>query len=504
MVDNKAMKQFLNVLTAVLASRAFFWCIWGFFIFQAVWIALSALYPLPFDEDFHFGIIKIYSHQLSPFLAEHPVGADIYGAITRDPSYFFHYMMSFPYRWLVDLFPNNEVTQIIILRLLNVAMFAYAIMLFRKVMLQISRSPAFTNTAIAIITMIPIVPQLAAHINYDNLLMILMAWVCLLVIKLHRQFTAHQLDIKTIVLLTVACMFTSIVKYAFLPIFIAVAIFVGYELHKYFKPQRTFVQSLKRNWQTITLGPKLVLLAVLVVVGGLFMERYAVNTITYHTPVPSCDQVLSVEQCMSYGPWGRNYLYAQTKADVDPNPLAYTWQWAHDLWWRLFFNINSSVRDYTNYPPLPVPAGTAVVLILAVTTLTIVYWRRMFRGQPLIAFCLLVIVIYCAILWGEQYSQFLETGQPVAINGRYLIPVLPLIALVGWRAFHLALEKAQWAKPVLATVAILLFFHGGGVFSFILRSDPSWYWPGNERVIQANDAARKVLSPITIEGSKYY
>lgn len=497
------MKRILTVLTSVLASRAFFWCIWIFFILQAVWIAVSALYPLPFDEDFHFGIIQIYSHQVSPFLTEHPAGADIYGAITRDPSYFFHWLMSFPYRWFADIFPS-QTTQIIALRLLNIAMFAYAIVLFRKVMLQISRSPAFTNTAIALMTLIPIVPQLAAHINYDNLLMILVAWACLLVIQLHRQFIAHQLDIKTIVILTSLCMMTSIVKYAFLPIFIAIGLFVGYELYANFKPRDRFISSLKRNWSTITLPAKLGLLALLIVTGGFFMERYAVNTVRYHTPVPSCDQVLSLEQCKSYGPWGRNYLYAQTKGDVDPNPLAYSYQWAHDLWWRLFFNINSPAREYVNYPPLPVPAGTALVIISSVFILTIVFWRKIFRSQPLIAFCMVVIVLYCGILWGEQYSQFLETGQPVAINGRYLIIILPLIALVGWRAFHIALARAQWAKPVLATLAILLFLHGGGTLSFILRSDESWYWPGQQRVIDANNAARKVLSPVIIEGSKYY
>ena len=52
---------------------------------------------------------------------------------------------------------------------------------------------------------------------------------------------------------------------------------------------------------------------------------------------------------------------------------------------------------------------------------------------------------------------------------------------------------------MLAAAAILLFLQGGGVMTFILRSDASWDWQ-NRAVIDANNAARKVLSPVVVEG----
>src|SRR5580692_8418743 len=83
---------------ALIGSRRFFWGIVALLVLQAVWIACSGRYPMAFDEDFHLGIIRLYAHHLSPFWNGQPAGADAFGAVSRDPSYLYHYLMSFPYR----------------------------------------------------------------------------------------------------------------------------------------------------------------------------------------------------------------------------------------------------------------------------------------------------------------------------------------------------------------------------------------------------------------------
>jgi len=458
---------------------------------------------MAFDEDFHFGIIQIYATHWSPFLTEHPANADAFGAITRDPSYLYHYLMSFPYRLLTHLF-ESDTTRIIILRLINVAMFAYSLFLFRRVLLRMTQSPAFTNSSIAIFTLIPIVPQLAAHINYDNLLMILVAWSCLLVTDIHRQFTAQHTDLKSIAALIVVCLVTSVVKYAFLPIFFAIVLFVIYDAFRNFTSWQSVASGLRQNWQLLRRRSQIGMILLVVVAGGLFFQRFGINTIAYHTPIPSCDQVLTIDHCSAYGPWNRDYLLAQSKAaDTESNPVVYSGMWFKGLWWRLFFAINSPIRNYTNYPPLPFPAAAAVVLAVSIGLFVLVSVRRLLANQPLLVFAGFVIMVYCGSLWLEDYKMFLETGQPVAINGRYLIPVLLLIAAIGWRAWQLLLEKIHLvqAKPILATVAVLCFLQGGGVFTFIMRSDASWYWP-NQQVVDANNTARSLLDPVIIQGSK--
>lgn len=496
------MKQFLQTLTKAFASQAFFIAIMVFFVIQAVWFAVTALYPMAFDEDFHFGIIKIYATHLSPFLTEHPAGADAFGAITRDPSYLYHYLMSFPYRWLTALF-ESETTRIIVLRLINVALFAFALVLFRRFLLRVTKSRAFTHVSLAIFTLIPIIPQLAAHINYDNLLMVLMAWCCLLVADIHRQFNAHRIDLRSITTLFIVCLFTSVVKYAFLPIFVGIVLFVVFDLYRNFKRPQDMKEPLRINWQAIRLRTKLGFLFFLVVSGGLFFQRFGINAITYHTPIPSCDQVLTVDHCSAYGPWNRDYNLALNKGEVDENPVGYTGMWLRGLWWRLFFAINSSERSYTNYPPLPVPATAAIVLAVTMVITALVYFRRVFTGQPLLVFCGIVLLCYCGALWIEDYNMFRETGQPVAINGRYLIPVLFLMAAIGWKSLTVAFNRLKIGayRPLFAAVILLCFLQGGGVFTYIMRSDSSWYFPSSAANTM-NEKARTILDPVIIQGTK--
>lgn len=465
-------------------------------------MVFSAVYPMAFDEDFHLGIIKIYAHQWSPFLHGQPADADSFGALARDPSYLFHYLMSFPYRAIAAI-TSSEATQIIVLRLMNVAFFAWSLVLFRRVLLRATKSPVITNGSIGVFILIPIVPQLAAHINYDNLLMVLVAALCLLVYRLIDECNARKLRVQSLGQFVTLGMVASLVKYAFLPIFGAACIFVaGYVWKKV--SWRKAATSLVADWRKLRPLQLGVVIGLVLLSSVLFVQRYGVNVVSYHTPIADCGQVLSYDECSNYGPWIRNYNYAAQKGEVDPNPAAYTYTWLHDLLFRLFFAVNGPASDYANYPPLPLPYITASVLFIGGVPLVLFYARRLFK-DPFAVFAALSIVLYCGALWIEDYGQFVETGQPVAINGRYLLPVLFLAAILIGRAmqYFFARFSFRYIGTVTAAVVLLLFLHGGGLLTFILRSDASWDWQ-NSTVVHVNDAARRVLAPIIIEGSKYY
>lgn len=493
------MKRFLDSVTVILASRIFFWLIFIFFVVEAVWIAFSAVYPMPFDEDFHFGLIKLYATHWSPFLMQQPIGADAYGAVARDPSYLYHYLMSFPYRVLMQM-TTNVMKQIIALRCINIALFSYSILLFRQILLLLTKSKAFTNVCLGIFALIPIVPQLAAHMNYDNLLMVCVAWTCLLVIRIHLKLREKVLDLPRLIVLMTFCLVASIVKYTFLPIIISVAIFVAYDIWKTFRPH--VLQECMQSWRKFSRKAQIASLAIIVISFGLFFQRIGINMVKYHQPAPDCAQVLTVAHCSAYGPWNRDYQYKQVKGSVDRNPISYVITWLKAMQWRLFFAINSSAQAYTNYPPLPIPFTTSTVLAIVGAILVGVYSFKIFK-QPLFLFCGLVLVVYCGALWFDDYSMYLQTGQPVAINGRYLIPVIPLIAALAYQGFRYTLQrlKLQWIKPILAVGVLVLFLQGGGIFTFIMRSDPSWNWP-NSRVTRVNSDARTFFSPIIVQGSK--
>ncbi|HSX17234.1 MAG TPA: hypothetical protein VLH86_03980 [Patescibacteria group bacterium] len=497
------MKSIPSKLTRLLGSRQFFYGVVLFFIFESIWVACSAVYPMAFDEDFHLGIIKIYSHHWLPFLEAQPNNAAQFGALQHDPSYLFHYLMSFPYR-LISLFTADQTIQVVVLRLLNVALAATGVVLFRKVLLRAGTSAPLAGTILALFVLVPIMPLLAGQINYDNLMLPVVAGMCLLVFRLHAGFAKREIDLRAFGLLAVVCLLGSLVKYPFLPVAAAAALFVVANACLAFRSNfKRLPLALERGYRELTPKVKIGLLVAVVLSTGLFLQRYGVNAVRYHTLVPKCDVVLSEDQCEAYGPWIRNHELAQAKQNIDKSPLNYTLQWVQSLHYRLFFMVNGPQDSYRNYPPLPLPSAAAIVIVISGVVALLLYRQAVFRSRPLLVFLGLIALLYCSVLWADNYSQYIDTGEPVAINGRYLLPVLMPLAAVFGRAMSIALGKYTSLKLLFASVALLLFLQGGGVLSFISRSDELWDWP-NSVVIHTNNAARRALSPVLVEGNKYY
>src|SRR5665213_1904608 len=141
---NKTNSSFAGRCMAALGSPRFFNVILALLVLQAGWIALTGLYPMAFDEDFHLGIIRLYAHHLSPFWSSQPQGANMFGAVARDPSYLYQYLMSFPYR-LISLFTRDQTIIVIWLRFINIGLFAGGLALFRRVLLKMGVGRAIVH-----------------------------------------------------------------------------------------------------------------------------------------------------------------------------------------------------------------------------------------------------------------------------------------------------------------------------------------------------------------------
>jgi hypothetical protein len=204
--------SFSRRVVNLVANRKFFWVVIALLVLQAAWIALSGRYPMAFDEDFHFGIIKLYAHHLSPIWSGQPPSSDTFGAVTRDPSYLYQYLMSFPYR-LINLFTRDQTILVLSLRAIDIGLFAWGLTLYRRLLLRTGASKALVHACLLIFVLIPIAPFLAAQINYDNLFLPMVALALLLVLRFDRQITHHKrLDVKNLAQLLVVCFSASQVK----------------------------------------------------------------------------------------------------------------------------------------------------------------------------------------------------------------------------------------------------------------------------------------------------
>lgn len=500
------MKSLTAKVAAVLGHKRFFWFVVVLFVVEAAWIAVSAAYPQAFDENFHFGLIKVYSHYWLPFLSSQPPDGNAFGAVAHDPSYLYHFLMSFPYR-LLALVTHNQPAQIVALRLLNVAFFAGGLILFRQVLARAKVSAAFTNVALLVLALIPIVPQMAGQINYDNLLFLLVAWICLTAFQFLDELRAHRPTARTLLTLVITCLFTGLVKYAFLPIFLGLAIFVAVCAYRQFRGHLTDLwQHLARSFVEQSKYAKVILAGLLVLSLGMFVQRDGVNLVKYHAIQPDCGQILSKQDCSAYSVWRANYidhnrLAAGTKTLVH-NPLWYLGEWFYWMWYRLFFAITGPPR-FTNYPPLPLPAAAGGVVTLLSTAAIAIWWRRIFRHNVYLSFLFTISLVYLLVLLVQGVVTYRYTAVLENMNGRYLVPVLLPLAAVAGRALSLALRRLPLVRALAAVIVLVCFLDGGGLLTFLARSDSAWDWQ-NTAVVRVNNAARDAVNPLVWNRSKTY
>jgi hypothetical protein len=504
------MNNFAAKARQLLASKGFYIFILFFFVFESGWIALSAAYPQAFDEDFHFGLIQVYSHYWLPFLGSQPAHANAYGAVARDPSYLYHYLMSFPYRF-IELFVHSQTGQVIVLRLLNIGLFSWALVLLRRILLRVGSSRPLANFALLLFVLIPIVPQLAAQINYDNLFIPLIAWVILLTFQVTDQISSHKPSIVSLAGLASLCLLTSLVKYAFLPIFLAVVIFLTVVvIRSYKKALGQFCEHLLKSWSRQTRIMQALAIGLLLLSSGMFIQRDGVNLLKYHSLAPNCAVVLNAKDCSAYSVWSSDFsrhlqLQTQLKAGSYKytNPLAFLGEWVYWMWYRLFFAVNGPISGFTNYPPLPLPAAAAIFVVAIGLFCIIKWWHKIFHHNTKLIFLATATVIYIVALILQGYSSYRYTGVLENMNGRYLLPVILLMAAIFGRAITLQFRKANVTKVLVSVAVLVLFLQGGGFITFITRSDDSWYFQ-NHAVKKANDEARKIINPVVLNGSKQY
>ncbi len=500
------MPKVLSRIGEYMGSKKFYRLVLGIFIFEAVWIAVSAAYPQAFDENFHFGMIKVYSHYWLPFLTSQPPHADAYGAVTRDPSYLYHYLMSFPYR-LIELLTRNQLTQVIILRFINVGLFAWGIVLFRKVLLRVGTNTALTNLILMLFVLIPIVPQLAAQINYDNLLIPLTAAMILLGFRIMDEIRAKKISSWSIGMLIGFGLLVSLVKYAFLPIFAGIVVFLAIVVIRNYRHNLAqFFKQLLNSWKTQTRPAKFVLALLIIVSLGMFIQRDGVNLVVYHNIQPNCANVLSVKQCLAYGPWAANYRRHNKLLNgasmAYSNPLIYGFQWLYWMWYRLFFAVNGPNKGFTNYPPLPLPSLAALIVLFAGTFALIKWWRKIFANNLYLVMLFVISMFYIVALMGQGYITYRYTDVLENMNGRYLLPILLLVCAIFGHAMNEAFQRRS-RKIIFALIILLFFVDGGGLLTFIARSDSNWD-VHNKTVIKINDTARTIVKHVVAKGKKTY
>lgn len=508
MSAKKASIKKQSLLATIFGSNWFFGFIIGFFILQTVWIALSAIYPMLFDEEYHMGIIEIYSRQISPFIYAQPPEAAFHGDITRYGSYMFHYLMGFPYS-LIQSFTNDLQTTVILMRLICISFVIAGLFIFRAFLLRAGLTKSMTHLAIGFFTLIPIVPFALAQVNYDSLAFLMTSIIFYISM---RAISNGSRQVAWISLLISVSSLASLVKFTILPVAFANVLFVIIVLaRRHGKKLPKILYSQVKKLPKVILAVSALFLVFSI---GMFSERYVVNIVKYHNIEPKCDQIHSEESCIQYTVWRRDTTWKQENEEIQKkrnNPAVYTYiSWVPDVY-SDFVGIAAFVYDNDNqelelrYLPTAIKwsPGTIVLRVaswsmLVLAILAIAFTWKKLPNRKLRYLTIMTLLIFTTSMWIRNYTDYLNIGTVTATQGRYFIPLLiPILAVAGL-AFRHILVRLRYQAIFLAA-CLLIFSQGGGFGSYILFSSNLWYWPQHRELINStNQQVRQVLEKVTI------
>lgn len=502
MSTQASLKRKATLLAKVLGSNWFFSFVVVFFLFQTIWIALSNIYPMIFDEEYHLGIIDIYSRQISPFISTQPPEASFHGDITRYGSYLFHYVMSAPYA-LISTFTSDIHLTVILMRLICIGFVVAGLFVFRAFLIRSGLTKSLTHLSIAFFTLIPLVPFALSQINYDSLAFLLTASIFYLAI---RSIEKNDKQIFWIILLLSTSSLASLVKFTILPIAFSCVLFVFIILWR--KNKNKTLEILVKQAKKLPKAKLIIASLFFIFSLGMFVERYGTNIVQYRALEPKCDQVHSEESCVEYTVWRRDTSWKQSNDAKNlqrDNPIEYTTTyWAPHIF-NDFFVTASFVYDKNmpleirHLPTTMQASGGNPILKYAgwiMLPISIIVLALSWRKLPLRGFrnlILMTVLIYATSLWLRNYSDYLNIGAGTAAQGRYFIPLLiPIFAVVGL-GFRHYLKRIRHQVSFLF-ICLLIFSQGGGVMNYMLYSNSRWYWSDSRTTItNFNKSTQKFL-----------
>lgn len=462
-------------VVSLLGNRWFFHTIVIIFIGSALLMAVTTRESI-YDESYHLGIIDLYSNQWSASLENTNDSLGL-GDVEFFGSFLFHYVMSFPYR-LARMVVGGDYALLVVMRILNIAIVVGALYVWRHVLLKIKDRPALVHLSLMALSSLPLFIQISATVNYDNLLFIwVAAWAGALVNIARDAGTT----LRPWLWFLVWGLLGSITKYTFVPVFAVVFIYLAIRHGApMLRSVRGWGADIKANWRNYLVP------AVLLLIGLYFVaSRYVRNLFQFGNPIPDCGDVESVDYCMTWGPWARNFQFGENYDALDPalgdGLTVLISRWFERVSSTLLFigvrNPDQGVLD-TN--------GTPIALAILCFGMMLVLFCAVFLGGSVAGKfrvpLLLALAVHAVLLFYVNYSDLLDYGILMAFSARYFFPYLPFVILIAFSGLSAAMDgawqaKARSVKVVFLVCVFVAMTQGAWALTFLYGVTPDWIAP---------------------------
>jgi len=255
-----------------------------------------------------------------------------------------------------------------------------------------------------------------------------------------------------------------------------------------------FMKSFKKSKNIV----KISLVASILLCSGLLIERPVMNYINYKQLSPSCEKVLTKERCVSNYIVKRSVDASQSK---DKNWKPYNpYQYGTIYWISSMLDTNLRTR----IAPAPFPiihllyytmafVGSILILINLQSLL-----RKKYTRMIIIGFVVLVLSIFYS-----NYRAYINLEMAVAMNGRYLLPYMPIFGVLALASFSQLSNRLikKIAVVIVLPVVLVSLTQGGGMITPIITHNT--YWKENPFSEQLNSKAQKILAPVVLESSPF-
>lgn len=445
----KALTDFWRTGRRFLASPLFLWLTFAWFVFQAVWMALSTTPGVAPDEPYHYNLVHLFARNgWLPFI-HNQSGYYSLGEIKHSPFILYEYLLSLPYH----LFASSS-HRLEILRLISVALGVLAFYLANKLAGRLKLSPAVKNLSLFMLINTLMFTFLASSVNYDNLLIPLSLAGLILILDLYEKITSTRILLLSIILLA-GCL-TAV---NFLPI--ALILFIA-AVFRLWRTETAVGRTARlRQFRSVT---NLLLLIPLVLLAALFIQRYGINFVRYHTYDPSCDRVNTVSQCQQDAIYRRDTALRQTAQPVAVTPMEYLPRWT----WLMNSSIFGILGQFSIIPNKLARYWTELIYIVGVIII-FKFYRRQWRWDLLVT----ISVFYALVLFAKNYHDYASTGVNYGVQGRYIFPIFPfLLILLNRYMLDGRLNRIFRGVYALFTIAVFLT---ASLPTYILKFNSAWY-----------------------------
>lgn len=452
----------IDSLKRILKSNRFLYILMALFAAQAVFFAAAINYKVPSDEEFHFTLTQYYASR--PIL-EGPIIADqnsnfILGDVQRLPSYMYHYVSSF-YLRAITVFSSSQDVQVFYLRLLNVALGFACLLVLVRLLRRIGTSQLSINLVMAGLISTGMFVWVFAGITYDNLAMLLFLVLLYQLIGLQKK-----LQIIPLLLSMSTALFLFEVKESYLPVvLLSFVLLLGWHI-KHQGLKRLFSElwvSTRKAWKKVNTRRIVVGAALLFVLTfGLFAERYVQNYLVYGKTTPLCSQVHSESECMQSSIYRRNtgqkkeFEAAKKAGDGKLASFGdFTHKWFVLIYERTYFYRGHQTIKATDQSRRV--AGVTMIFIGLIVA-TGVWLGRLTRHDSLYIALGIITVGYILLVFFYNLNTYHYYGYPFAIQGRYLLPVMPfayLAVVICWQRAYRHLNKSLRPLFILVTFCFI-------------------------------------------------